>query len=235
MPNIKVSVQSARQTTFFRRSYNSNGSSHHGRNLQDNYIKTRVWKSGYYDKDNKFIFAPAPKVITRGKLLGDNYNVGHVSIETKHLYASFWPNGEILGKLDSTPGVLLRAVEVDVRAERRNPDCVVELFTLNTEALESEFRKFTRSKLMWTISGANKWLNKNEAESCSGLAYRLLVSAGIKELVPDIHLIRDVIVATPNNLAELILEAEKSEISKYPGIRNNKNNANKTNDIKKTP
>jgi hypothetical protein len=49
------------------------------------------------------------------------------------------------------------------------------------------------------------------AESCSSLAFKLLLRGGIRKLVPTREIIRDFFVVTPNHLGELIEIAKKNE------------------------
>ena len=66
-----------------------------------------------------------------------------------------------------------------------------------------------------------------EANSYSGVAYDLLISGGIKNLVPTTSLVREHMVAVPNNLVLFVLEAHSNEQAILRATDNFNDNTNK--------
>ncbi len=180
--------------------------------------RVRIWRSGYFmDSSSKQVFVPANVV----KSLFAPYlkkgiqssNLVHVSLETKELYASLWPEGITLfnkykpqqGSANSSNPAL------DEQSEGRPPDYLVDLHTLDVENIEKKLDEYLKFGSPYHVFGSNRFLKNLRANSCSGLAYDLLISGGIKNLLPTTHFVRDYIITTPNNLAQLVLEAHANE------------------------
>ncbi len=70
---------------------------------------------------------------------------------------------------------------------------------------------FLKSGSIYHLIGSNRFFKYLGANSCGGLAYDLLISGGINKLLSTTHFVRDYIVTTPNNLAQLVLEAHANE------------------------
>jgi hypothetical protein len=174
--------------------------------------RIRIWKSGYFGPDKGFVHTNVLTALYSVKP-SRQPNIGHVSIETRDLYASLWPRGiNITNKLkpqrsdhqDHTP-------ETDQIAEARAPDLTVDLHTLEVEKINIELERFVKLGSVYHLLGSNPYLKNLGAHSCSSLAYHLLSAGGIHKLGIKTHVIRDYIVVTPNNLATLVVEAQTKE------------------------
>lgn len=71
--------------------------------------------------------------------------------------------------------------------------------------------KFVNSGSTYHLFGSNRLFKSLRANSCSGLAFDLVHKGGIQKLISKRHFIRDYIITTPNNLVELVLEAQAAE------------------------
>lgn len=70
-----------------------------------NATRIRIWKSGYFNEANQFVFTSVATSFLSGFKPGRQPNIGHVSIETRDLYASLWPNGiDLTNKLKPQTG-----------------------------------------------------------------------------------------------------------------------------------
>lgn len=178
-----------------------------------NATRIRIWKSGYFDKNNQFVFTNVATSLISSFKPGRQPNIGHVSIETRDLYASLWPTGiDLTNKLKPQVGYAQQSSPAkDERSEGRAPDVVVDLHTLDVKKIEDELIKFVQSGSTYHLFGSNRLFKSLGANSCSGLAFDLMHKGGIQKLVSSRHFIRDYIITTPNNLVNLVLEAQAKE------------------------
>jgi hypothetical protein len=175
-----------------------------------NLTRVRVWNSVYVANDGTFRYSPVPYSILKLKTGFKDSNIGHVSVETGQFYASFWPKLlTFQNKLYVQDGKHSDIVS-DLRSEERNPDYLVDLETLDINAMKSELEKFKASNRYW-LFGPSSFMVKDKAASCSGLAHALLIAGGIGKLVPPGLTIRDWIIVTPNNLCRLVILAKQKE------------------------
>lgn len=87
---------------------------------------------------------------------------------------------------------------------------MVDLKTLDLLAMEKALNSFVQHN-KYHLIGGNAVFNANNAASCSSLAHDLLIAGGIRKLVPSTLSIRDYLLVTPNNLAQLVLQAKNIE------------------------
>lgn len=181
--------------------------------------RVRIWKSGYFfehGSQKKFVFTNVAKsflvsTVNTNKIQS---NIGHVSIETKEIYASLWPEEGIIiyNKYKPQQGIAKsRTPALDEKTEARPPDYLIDLYTLDVDNIKQKLEEYLESGPIYHLIGNNRFFKHLGANSCSGLAYDLLISGGIKKLMPTTNFIRDYIVTTPNNLAQLVLEAHANE------------------------
>lgn len=174
--------------------------------------RIRIWKSGYFKKDGDFQHTNIGYALLKGIGPFRTANIGHVALETKHFYASLWPERlTIFNKLKMQDGEYSNIV-IDEQSEARPPDHLVDLKTLNVNAMWRKLEDFKEHN-NYHLMGSNWVFNTNTAASCSSLAYDLLIAGGIRKLVPMTVSIRDYIVVTPNNLTEMVLSAKEAEKS----------------------
>lgn len=178
--------------------------------------RIRIWRSGYFletSTQQKFIPTSVVKAFLAPFTKGVQSNIGHVSIETREIYASLWPEGiTIFNKYKPQQGFANNSnPDIDEQQEARPPDYVVDLYTLDVENIKESLDEYIKSGAKYHLIGSNRFIKYLEANSCSGLAYDLLVSGGIKKLVPTPNLVRDYIITTPNNLAQFVLQAHANE------------------------
>jgi hypothetical protein len=113
---------------------------------------------------------------------------GHISIQTPKSYISLWPDGVESRKLIKTIFGLERAdykkvYEDDIVSMERKPEIIVCLYSLNVYKMEEEFEKIKLSIHRWALLGKHILLNLRKGQSCSGLAYDILSSGGIDDLM----------------------------------------------------
>ncbi len=178
-----------------------------------NVTRIRVWKSGYHNEDQEFIFTDAATSFFSAFKPQRIPNIGHVSIETCDLYASFWPEGlTIFNKWKPMRGdAQSSSPKSDELSEGRRPDILVDLHTLNVQKIQEELTRFNQSGNSYHLVGSNSLVKYFGTNNCSGLAVDLLQKGGIHKLVSKRHFIREYIIATPNNVVELVLEAQAKE------------------------
>lgn len=171
---------------------------------EEKWVIIRVWRA---QDDDGFARTSSAIKAEKGK-------VGHVSIQTSNIYASFWP-AKAVDKSSSlsAKGYLMPAPEADIAAEQADPDQVIILYSLNIESLEQQFEAFKKSisSSRWTLLG-DGFLRTGQ--SCSGLTYDLLVAGGIKDICES-YFIADHVVSTPNLILKMVLSAKKQEESLF--------------------
>lgn len=161
-------------------------------------------------------------------------NVGHTSLETKEIYASFWPdweaetmkkntgNGYINALLGTAKGACNGSLDRDIKGEamenlnekERQPDVVVILYSLNVEKINKSFMNFQESKVSdrWSLGGRNMFnkFNNDAGQSCSGLVYDLLEAGGIFKLDYPFDITRKFVIA-PDGIAKIVVRASEYE------------------------
>lgn len=119
-------------------------------------------------------------------------NVGHVSLQTfvggldgKGIYASFWPSRRstsFFKKFNSLGTCLVESPEIDIRKEKRHPDIIVRLYSLDITKINSDFIKFKQSNYNWSLLGG--WaFTKEKNKNCVDLVELLLSTGGIGNLI----------------------------------------------------
>jgi hypothetical protein len=142
-------------------------------------------------------------------------SLGHVSLQTPHLYASFWPeNYSLTDGIKSVRGVNADTPEGDIQREGyRKPDVTIVLYSLDLQKIKEMFQAFLNGEKLWALKGRNKFAP--DAQSCSGLVYDLLIAGGIKQLV-GVNWLMSHVVTTPMEIAKLAQQAKQAELEKYP-------------------
>jgi len=163
-------------------------------------------------------------------------NPGHVSIETKEFYASFWPGRGVVHfvKLESlkdyplvaglfgvAPGRFVLSLNQDETSEasasglprsaRKKADVEVVLTSLDAAAMKKAFEKYQAEIPGWTFIG-NSAINRKAGHSCSSLAYHLLQAGGIQKLTGWYEM--QIMVVTPSHIAALTIKAKEAESKK---------------------
>ncbi len=173
--------------------------------------RIRIWNSGYFAEDNSFVHSNIPSALIKTIIQNPNKvsNVGHVSVETKGFYASLWPsNLTIFNKLKIHDGEN-STIKQDIVFEGRPPDCMIDFCSLDVLAISKAIEKHVASST--EKSNGVYHLMGIHANSCSTLAYQLLVAGGIRKLAPFHCKKLDFSIVTPNNLAKMILRAKETE------------------------
>ncbi|EFA77890.1 hypothetical protein PPL_09390 [Heterostelium album PN500] len=158
--------------------------------------------------------------------------VGHVALETNNIYASLWPGDAVPETkreqlLKVRAPHLMRDYNDDRLAEAtsdgspRNAEVVVTLYSLDASKLEHRFEHYKKTLKGWTLAAGTFFRNDEKAESCASLAFRLLESAGLRDLVNEVHhsSITASSAVTPDLIARLVVLAKKAELSKFPETR----------------
>ncbi len=160
--------------------------------MTDNWAIVRVWLPR--DSEGNFI--------TAHEATSGAGNVGHASLQTSTIYASFWPNrrpdekgGLAKAILGTARGELIPEPWMDeyLESERKTdddrnpPDVLVVLYSLNVDAINRAFKSFSESPVVykWSLFGRNIFnvFNGGAGQSCSGLVYDLLNAGGIESIV----------------------------------------------------
>ena len=163
-------------------------------------------------------------------------NPGHVSIETKEFYASFWPGRGVVHfvKLESlkdyplvaglfgvAPGRFVLSLEQDEvgeasasglpRGVRKKADVEIMLNNLDAVAMKKAFEQYQAEIPGWTFVG-NSAINRKAGHSCSSLAYHLLQAGGMQKLIGWYEM--QIMVVTPSHIATLAIKAKEAEAKK---------------------
>ncbi len=143
-------------------------------------MRVRIWNSGYLLKDGSFIRSSVPYTMIKGFVPGRVPNVGHVSVETKGFYASLWPATglTILNKLQVHDGEN-STIKNDIEVEGHPPNHLIDLYSLDINTITKVMEKYVidstkKSNGVYNLMGV-------AANSCSTLAYGLLISGGIRK------------------------------------------------------
>ncbi|MGD0465232.1 MAG: hypothetical protein ABSA84_00840 [Gammaproteobacteria bacterium] len=190
--------------------------------------RIRIWKSGYFlESYYSKRFTPLNHInVTKSFLVpfplikGVQSNIGLVSIETREIYVSLWPEGiTVFNKYKPQQNFINDINSIlDKQIQYKSPDYTVDLYTLDVNNLKQKLDEY----------GNNRFLKKYlETNSYSGVAYDLLISGGIKNLVPTTSLVREHMVAVPNNLVLFVLEAHSNEQAILRATDNFNDNTNK--------
>jgi hypothetical protein len=147
-------------------------------------------------------------------------DVGHISIETSDSYMSLWPKGRPSGIAQAffqkRPPHYMSSYKDDLEAEGRSPELIICLYSLNGEEIEEEFTRIKDKIDGWALFGGNALIDRNGAESCVTLAYKLLKKGGLYELISSGNSSRFASVISPDNLSDAIVKAKKEELIIYP-------------------
>ena len=108
-----------------------------------------------------------------------------------------------------TPAIFSNIAK-DYVSEARIHHHLIDLKNLDVSAMAEELKKFKKSNKYW-LFGPSSIKTTDRTASCSGLAYALLKAGAIGKLVPPALTIRDMILATPNNLSHLVVLAKEKE------------------------
>lgn len=108
---------------------------------------------------------------------GKNGDVGHVSLQTRAIYASFWPESTSKGAVFSVRGKFQTYAD-DMVAEQRPADAVFKFDKLNVEAIHKVYRQFQSQDQNWTLLGSS--LLKESEKNCCGLTLGLLRTGGLE-------------------------------------------------------
>lgn len=95
---------------------------------------------------------------------------------------------------------------------------MVCLYSLNNQLLIEKWQQEKARLKGWTVIGNNRLINAGNADSCSGLAYRLLESGGIYDQLIYRGRFSSTFssVVTPDDLGNVVLIAKQQELALYP-------------------
>ena len=171
--------------------------------------RVRIWESGYFTGQGEFKKSNVGYAMLK-TLTKREGNIGHVSVETKSFYASLWPEQlTIFNKYKIQAGESNQLSD-DLHSEGRNPDHLLDFETLDLTGISKELEKF-ESASKYQLIGGNKVFHKDGAYNCSSFGYALLLAGGLKKYLPGSYFIQDYLIVTPNNLAEILIQAKKYE------------------------
>lgn len=202
---------------------------------EDNYCVIYVWVPR--DEDGNHVGSTLSTFSS-----GDDGTVGHVSIETKDFYRSFWPNNRVAAEGKTAlfaggtevvmGGYFAKSYEEDTRLNHdkdknpRNADFKIILYSLDVEHMKKAFDKFETREGFYTWSLAGRGLmsrvlfRRNDGDSCASFVYDLLHHGGLfKKLSCNIDLARDIFVANPNNMLKMVVNAKYDELNRHPQTR----------------
>ncbi len=124
-------------------------------------------------------------------------SAGHVSVQTyiggstgKGVYASFWPSDVDKRKSQlSLAGVegAHNTLRQDIVDERRAPDDIINLYTLDARRVSVEYEEFARCGCNWSVWGGKSALRANAPKHCSGLALFLLMHGRTVDIPPTME------------------------------------------------
>lgn len=178
----------------------------------------------YWEPKIKNQSASLKKVFWYNQLFGSTEtNVGHITISIRdgkeEAYISHWPLGEVTNSFQSYPGSNNTLVN-DVVAEKGMPTAYVVLYTLNTEAMITQFQDICEKKARWFIGGykpAKKFSDENISHSCSSYVYEILEKGGLFDhLLTDKDRLKNPI--TPFEALSLAKKAQDVETILYPEV-----------------
>lgn len=190
----------------------------------DNRVTINIWKprlNGEYVSAQEAVAAFVGKKFDPST--GDR--VGHVSVETDNFYASWWPkpqsneDAERIGVFNCVAAVN-STYKADCISENSDPETKVCLYSLDAEKIEACFKNVEEADYGYVLAGdktTTRWLNNEKGQSCSGLAYEILLAGGLSKLMSSGRDFKArFLVSTPDNLATLLEGAKVKELSDYP-------------------
>jgi len=197
--------------------------------LNEGTARVRIWRAGYFTKEQpyddtieerKFIYNGAIAALMWAKW-GDG-NIGHVSLETDKYYVSLWPTRmTVFNKLkplemhQETKQGSMTPVK-DIMAEKREPDVIVDLHSLDTEKMRLALSKFQKTGKYKLINRPHFFSTKKvKVANCSSLARDLLVKGGIEQRPYKKSVTRNYFIVTPHNLAKMVIEANKLQEASF--------------------
>jgi hypothetical protein len=107
---------------------------------------------------------------------GKDGDVGHASLQTRAIYASFWPQSTSKSNVMSVAGKLNTYAD-DLSAEQRSADAVFKFDQLNVEAMHKVYDQFQSQDQNWSLLGSS--LLKESEKNCCGLILGLLRTGGL--------------------------------------------------------
>jgi hypothetical protein len=160
-----------------------------------------------------FIKSERNKVTIRVWLRQLGKRVGHASLQTHRadgIYASFWPNDDSSKRQSSRDGVAAAHIrtpkqdEINESIERnangfRIPcpsDVTIELYGLNVDKIQEEYKKFRESNCNWSLWGSS-FFRKENTRNCSGLTEFLLRCGGIYDIINCKHRKKAINITAP--------------------------------------
>lgn len=173
--------------------------------------RVRIWESGYFTQDGKFIKTHVTQAMIKSITSGTG-NIGHVSLETKDFYASLWPTQlTIFNKYkiqDGQQSTLIR----DLKLEDKDPDHLIDFKTLDLSCILEKMQEFEKNNKYHLIGKIEVFDKKNYGYNCSSFAYSLLKAGGInKFLSSSTAILQNYILVTPNGLAKVLIQAKQKE------------------------
>lgn len=128
----------------------------------------------------------AGNIVTARKAISDG-NVGHASLQTAEIYASWWPTEPIVSAkrvLDKVKGCLVPSLDNDKEYEGRDSDVEITFRSLDTVAINTAFHEFKTKDRDWGLLGSfftSDYSDKLDYTNCSGLVFYLLCQGGIQK------------------------------------------------------
>lgn len=155
-------------------------------------------------------------------------NVGHISIESENpkRYYSLWPSKPTttdgLGLFQVISPELKQDYSADYRAEGRDPEVVICLYSLTGTHIETEFNGIKKNLQGWQLIGSNILSRSGGTakENCSSFAYRLLKAGGIYDSVSSSWSSKFSSIVTPDGLVDLVKSAKQYELREHPETQN---------------
>ena len=183
----------------------------------ENWVRLRFWLPNFTG-DNIY----PEKLTEKNKIKKTSKNVGHVSLETKNMYLSIWPDSddETAITLNSKHKIFFMQTPYDdTVAEQRKPDAIIDLFSLNVPLIEEKAEELKQNTTNWQLLGRNKFIGE-EGQSCSGLTSELLEIGGIHSHLPKSSqkVIHRFGYTTPSHIFEMAVQLHQYERLKYPKI-----------------
>lgn len=198
-------------------------------------LATTLGRSGF----RFFSSIPKPPVSVH-IWLPDRGSVGHVSLETKKIYASLWPEGDAIKpeiKWNSFEGSFVPTLEKDIIANGnvinrvhhpKNPDSTIVIKGLDSDRIDDKFTRLKNGDTKWALIGDNRLFLKGGIHSCASLVMLLLKEGGLENIL-QLHgktlpimmaedprlafdkLIQDLVVVSPTNVNRVLEYIQRLE------------------------
>jgi hypothetical protein len=191
---------------------------------KNNRVVVRIWKPGSFNQDDFIVEENLLNnmfYVTRHK-----QNVGHVSVEIEERYISFWPGKKGTNIYFNFNTKIGDEQEEGPNGQQRMADIVIVLYSLDVADLNNYFDQIRDKRIYSMIPNLTmEFREDNSLANCASLVLELLLKGSLEKLLPKDRwparsMDNGVAEFHPLYIAELIAEAKRIELQRYPFTKN---------------